>query len=53
MERTDDPRLGEFLLMYDDVRRSPSPSASLLEFRQSTYHAAAELGGWDRKMLER
>ena len=48
-----DPQLGEFLMMYDDVRRSPSPSASLLEFCQSTYDVAAELGGWDRKTLER
>lgn len=44
--------LKEFLLMYDDVRRSASPRATLLEFLQSTYEAGANLGGWDRKSLE-
>ena len=46
-------QLGEFLLMYDDVRNSPSPSTSLLDFCQSTYEAAAILGKWDRGNLER
>jgi Family of unknown function (DUF5996) len=45
--------LGEFLLMYDDVRRAPSPSASLLDFCQSTYEAGANLSHWDRAALER
>ena len=45
--------LGEFLLMYDDVRKAESPTASLLEFCQSTYEAAATLGKWDRSALER
>ena len=48
-----DGRLGEFLLMYDDVRNAESPSASLLEFCQSTYSAAATLANWDRGALER
>ena len=48
-----DKGLGEFLLPYDDVRKAQSPSATLLEFCQSTYDAAAELGKWDRAMLER
>jgi hypothetical protein len=48
-----DRQLGEFLLMYDDVRNVESPSASLLEFCQSTYEAAATLGNWDRGALER
>jgi hypothetical protein len=48
-----DPQLGEFLLMYDDVRRSGSESKCLLEFCESTYRAAADLGAWDSKMLER
>src|SRR5271170_5023892 len=42
------PQLKEFLLMYDDVRRSASPRP-LLSFLQSTYDAAANLGKWDRK----
>jgi len=46
-------QLGEFLLMYDDVRNAGSPKDSLLEFLQSTYEAAAILGNWDRKALER
>lgn len=48
-----DRDLGEFLLMYDDVRKANSPTASLLEFCQSTYEAAATLGKWDRSALER
>jgi Family of unknown function (DUF5996) len=48
-----DRDLGEFLLMYDDVRKAKSPTASLLEFCQSTYEAAATLGKWDRGALER
>jgi hypothetical protein len=48
-----DRELGEFLLMYDDVRKAPSPTATLLEFCQSTYEAAAALGNWDRGALER
>jgi len=45
--------LGEFLLMYDDVRKTQSPSKSLLDFCQSTYEAGANLGNWDRNGLER
>jgi hypothetical protein len=47
------PQLKEFLLMYDDLRASPSPEAALMEFLQSTYAAAADLGKWDRRALER
>ncbi|HKM48056.1 MAG TPA: DUF5996 family protein [Terriglobales bacterium] len=47
------PKLGEFILMYEDVRKSQSPTASLLEFCQSTYEAGASLGNWDRAALER
>jgi hypothetical protein len=48
-----DKQLGEFILMYDDVRTSESPTATLLDFCESTYGAAAGLGNWDRKALER
>ena len=48
-----DRQLGEFLLMYEDVRKAESPSASLLEFCQSTYEAGASLSKWDRDALER
>jgi hypothetical protein len=46
-------QLGEFLLMYEDVRKAQSPSAALLDFCQSTYEAGASAGKWDRAQLER
>ncbi|HUN89065.1 MAG TPA: DUF5996 family protein [Terriglobales bacterium] len=48
-----DARIGEFLLMYDDVRTASSPGTALLDFCQSTYEAGATLGEWDRNALER
>ena len=45
--------LREFILPYDVVRKSESPDDTLLEFLQTTYDAAAELGNWDRSALER
>ena len=45
--------LREFILPYDAVRQSPSPDQTLLEFLQTTYEAAADLGNWDRGALER
>jgi hypothetical protein len=45
--------LHEFLLMYDDVRRSNSPREEILEFAQSTYERGAKLAGWDLDSLER
>jgi hypothetical protein len=47
------PQLKEFLLTYDEVRGSADPRATLMEFLQSTYDAAAEAGEWDRERLER
>ena len=47
-----DKQLSEFILMYEDVREAESPTAALLEFCQSTYDAAANLGKWNRKELE-
>lgn len=44
--------LGEFLLPYGAVRTARDPDAVLLEFLQSTYEAAADLGKWDRAALE-
>jgi Family of unknown function (DUF5996) len=46
-------QIGEFLLMYEDVRNAPSPTAALLEFCQSTYETGAGLGNWERAALER
>ena len=47
-----DTALGEFLLPYDVVRRSDDPEATLMAFLDSTYRAAADLGGWNRDVLE-
>ncbi len=44
--------LSEFILPYDAVRTVRAPETALLEFLQSTYDAAADLGRWDRKALE-
>ena len=43
----------EFILPYDAVRTAADPDGTLLEFLQSTYEAAADLGKWDRRELER
>ena len=48
-----DSQLREFILMYDDARSSASPGATLLDFCQSTYEAAATRANWDRGQLER
>lgn len=44
--------LGEFLLPYDSVRQASDPEATLMAFLESSYNAAADLGGWDRSALE-
>lgn len=44
--------LGEYLLMYDQVRLAKSPTGALLDFLQSTYEAGATTGNWDRTALE-
>ncbi len=44
--------LGEFILSYDAVRKAGDPDATLMEFLQSTYEAAAKLAKWNRKALE-
>ena len=47
-----DKTLAEFLLPYDAVRRASDPEETLLAFLDSTYRAAADLGQWDRAVLE-
>jgi hypothetical protein len=44
--------LGEFLLPYEAVRTAEDPDAMLLSFFETTYQAAADLGGWERAELE-
>ena len=46
------PDFREFILPYDAVRCSPAPDERLLDFLQTTYEAAADLGRWDRAALE-
>lgn len=44
-------KLGEFLLDYEDIRKSKNPEEDLLAFFDSTYHAGTELAGWDPKLV--
>jgi hypothetical protein len=46
-------QIQEFVLPYDAVRLANNPNAVLLDFFQSTYEAAANLGQWARSGLER
>ena len=48
-----DSKLGEFIVMYDDIRAAVSPTEDLLAFCQSTYESGAQLAKWDRENLER
>ena len=45
--------LSEFILPYEEVRKSRSPDQLVLDFFRSTYEVGATLGGWDRAALER
>jgi Family of unknown function (DUF5996) len=45
--------IGEFLLMYDDIRGAASPGSELTDFLQTTYEDGANLAKWDRAALER
>ncbi len=44
--------LREFILPYHVVQQSESPDSILLDFLQTTYDVAANLGKWDRSSLE-
>ncbi len=46
-----DAGMGEFLLDYDELRRSSSPDEDLLAFLESTYNAGATAAGWDSRLL--
>jgi hypothetical protein len=43
---------GEFILPYEAVRTAPDPAAALMSFLESTYDVSADLGKWDRTLLE-
>jgi len=47
-----DEKLGEWVLPYDEVRVSPDPDETLMSFLDTSYAAAADLGKWDRTLLE-
>ncbi|NUS94142.1 MAG: hypothetical protein HOQ36_17355 [Nocardia sp.] len=47
-----DHGIHEFLLPYETVRTSGEPEATVLEFLQTTYEAAADAADWDREHLE-
>jgi hypothetical protein len=47
------PVMHEWFLPYDSVRASADPDDMVLSFLHTTYGAAADLGRWDRKSLER
>ena len=42
--------MNEWLLPYDAIRTAADPDASLLDFLQTTFRAAADLGAWDPKL---
>jgi uncharacterized protein DUF5996 len=48
-----DLQMHEWILPYEAVRSAADPDAAVLAFAQSTYDAAANLGGWPRALLER
>ncbi len=47
-----DTKLGEWILMYDEVRKAKQPRAALMEFFQTAYEAGAKRAGWDRAALD-
>ena len=49
---TYEEQLGEFILPYEVVRKSAAPEKLVMDFLQATYAAAADLGKWDRGMLD-
>ena len=44
--------LSEFVLPYEAVQSGANPDETLMAFLVSTYDAAADLGQWDRELLE-
>lgn len=47
------PELGEFLLPWSVARAAPDPERAVLDFLETAYAGAADLGAWDRRALER
>lgn len=47
-----DPDLGEYVLNWDDVRRSSDPHATALEFARSSFRHACAVCRWDEKLAQ-
>ena len=47
-----DEALGEYILPYAQVRQSSDPRSMVLTFLDETYALAADLGKWDRSLLD-
>jgi len=45
--------ISNFVLPYESVRSTARPDDAVLAFVQSAYEAAADLGGWNRALLDR
>ena len=43
--------MAEFILDYDELRKSKDPAADLLLFFESTYQVGATKAGWDPKLI--
>lgn len=46
------PDLKEFILPYEVVRTSTKQAETLMKFLNSSYRSVANIGGWDRDLLE-
>jgi hypothetical protein len=46
-----DSSMGEFILDYDDLRKSKDPDGDLLSFFRSTFKAGTERAGWDPNLM--
>jgi predicted GNAT family acetyltransferase len=44
--------MSEFILPYDAVQSAADPDETLMAFLVSSYEAAADMGGWDRDLLD-
>jgi Family of unknown function (DUF5996) len=45
------PEMGEFILLYEDVRRSRDPRQAILDFAESTFQAGAARQRWDTALI--
>ena len=45
-----EPKLGEFVMPYDAVRKAADPDRLVLDFLETSYDAAAACGEWDRSL---